>query len=131
MSATPTSPPLRLPFALKVAGSVFAVGHLLLIGLYALAAESGPWPYNNGPSTSPGPQFATTIIWDVAYPLYLRPLRLTNDYHFASNRPAEYAVYFEVVLKYEYGEVKTLKFPDDKANPWVRHRQQLLAQQLP
>lgn len=127
MSAAPTSP---LPIALKVGGSVFAVGHLVLIGLYALAAMSGPWPVNNGTDTSPGPQFASAIVWNGAYGAYLAPLRLSNDYHFASNRPAEFAVYFEVQLKYETGEVKTLKFPDEKANAWVRHRQQLLAQQL-
>ena len=33
-------------------------------------------------------------------------------------------------LKNELGEVRTLRFPDEKANPWVRHRQEILAQNL-
>ena len=130
MPMTSTISPRPLPIWLKFAGSAFAIGHLLAIGLYALAAESGPWPYNAGNSPSPGPQFATSLTWGFGYPYYLRPLRLTNDYHFVSNRPAEFAVYFQVHLKNQLGEVRTLKFPDEKANFWVRHRQEILAQHL-
>jgi hypothetical protein len=122
--------PRPLPLWLKVAGSVVATGHLLVIGLYALAADSGPWPYNNGPSHSPGPAFATSIVLNCTYPYYLKPLRMTHNYHFASNRSSDLAVYFEVQLKGELGEVRTLKFPDEKANFWVRHRHDLLAQYL-
>ena len=39
--------------------------------------------------------------------------------------------FFEVHLKDEQGQVlTTLKFPDDNANFWVRHRQNLLARAL-
>src|SRR5204863_402801 len=42
-----------------------------------------------------------------------------------------YAAYFEVVLRDDQGAaMKTLKFPDEKANFWVRHRQEILAQSL-
>src|ERR671922_292126 len=40
-------------------------------------------------------------------------------------------IYFEAVLKDETGKVvKTLKFPDDQANFWLRQRQVLLARAL-
>jgi hypothetical protein len=116
---------------LIIGGSVFAVAHLLAVGLYALAAQSGPWPTNFGASESPGPAFAGEISTKVTYPHYLSHLRMTHNYHFASNRPAPFAAYFEVQLKDNKGIViKTLKFPDEKANFWVRHRQQILAQGL-
>jgi hypothetical protein len=114
-----------------VAGSVFAVGHLLAIGMLALAAPSGPWPTNFGTSDSPGPQFAAAVTSNITYPHYLQHLRMTHNYHFNSNRPAQFAAYFEVQLKNDQGDVvKTLKFPDDKANFWVRHRESILAQGL-
>ena len=126
-----------LPGWLQVAASIVAVGHLLLIGLYSLAASSGPWPMAPGypdylPPTSDGigPQFARVVGANFAFPYYLQPLQMTHNYHFASNRPSEFAVYFEVRLKNDLGDVRTLKFPDDKANPWVRHRQEVLAQHL-
>jgi hypothetical protein len=126
----PKNSPRPLPLWLRIAGSVFAMGHLLVIGLYALAADSGPWPFNNTMSPSPGPTFATSIVLNCTYPYYLKPLRMTHNYHFVSNRSSEVAVYLEIQLKDELGEVRTLKFPDGKANFWVRHRQDLLAQYL-
>jgi hypothetical protein len=116
---------------LIVVGSVFAVAHLLAVGLFALAAQSGPWPTNFGASESPGPAFAGEISTKITYPYYLQPLRMTHNYHFGSNRPPQFAAYFEVQLKDERGMVfKTLTFPDEKANFWVRHRQSILAQGL-
>jgi hypothetical protein len=132
MSATQISAPRPLPIPLMVAGSVFAIVHLLAIGLYVLAAQSGPWPTNFGmASDSPGPKFATEVSGRITYPYYLQPLRMTHNYHFNSNRPLPFAAYFEVHLKDEKGNVyQTLKFPDPKANFWVRHRQAILAQGL-
>lgn len=132
MSLPQTNVPRPLPMPLVAAGSVFAVGHLLAIGLLALAAESGPWPTNFGISSkSIGPKFATAISDNVSKPYYLTPLRMTHDYHFKSNMAVPFAAYFEVILKNDRGEVvKTLKFPDEKANFWVRHRQTILAQGL-
>src|SRR5260370_25268450 len=130
MISSPTRTPRPLPLWMTAAGSLFALGHLLAIGLYCLAAPSGPWlvppPPTVPASMEEGPQFAKSISMGFTYPCYLEPLRMTHNYHFQSNRPAEYAVYFEVQLKNELGDVTTLKFPDEKANFWVQHRQQIL-----
>jgi hypothetical protein len=127
----PTNPPRPLPLWLSVAGSIFAVGHLLVIGIYALAQTSGPWPTPYGTAfPADPPRFASAITMRYTYPYYLEPLRMTHNYHFASNRPTDFAVYFEVQLKNELGDVRTLKFPNEKANFWVRHRQEVLAQNL-
>lgn len=132
MSALPTNA-RPFPLWLKLGCSVCALGHLLIIGLLALAARSGPWlmpaPFN-GPSMVEGPQFAKSVTEGFTVRYYLDPLHMTHNYHFISNRPNDFAVYFEIELKNELGEVKTLKFPDEKANFWVRHRQELLAQFL-
>ncbi len=132
MSVSQANAPRPLPKPFIVIGSIFAVGHLLAIGMLALAAESGPWPTNFGiGSKSPGPKFATAISSHIAGPYYLKPLAMTNDYHFKSNKAAQFAAYFEVILKNDRDEViKTLSIPDPKANFWVRHRQSILAQGL-
>lgn len=124
--------PRPLPRPFIVIGSIFAVGHLLAVGLLALAAESGPWPTNFGiPSKSIGPKFATAISDNLVKPYYLAPLRMTNDYHFKSNMSTPYAAYFEAILKNDRGDIfMKLTFPDPKANFWVRHRQEILAQGL-
>ncbi|MBM3995306.1 MAG: hypothetical protein FJ303_14310 [Planctomycetes bacterium] len=134
MSAA-TNPAARpLPQSWRLLGSVLAVGHLALIGLYALAAPSGPWQFNigsrSGVSMADGPAFARTLSEHVTEPYFLYPLRMTHNYHFSSDRHADFAVYFEVHLTKADGNVVHRKFPDDKANLWVRHRQQLLAQNL-
>jgi hypothetical protein len=129
----PTAP-RPIPFWFKVAGSVFAVGHLSLIGLYVLAANSGPWqtPPGSMIPAAPydGPQFAAGISARFTYSYYLSPLQMTHNYHFATNRPTDFAVYFEVQVTTKLEEVKTVRIPNDKANFWVRHRQELLAQAL-
>ena len=121
-----------LPIWLAWLGSLLAVGHLLTIGLLALAAQSGPWLMSNGqPSPVFGPHFATTITSEFTEPYYLQPLRMTHNYHFETNKPVALGIYFAVRLKDESGAtVKTLKFPDEQANFWVRHRQSILAQGL-
>ncbi|MCI0681361.1 MAG: hypothetical protein L0Y71_04590 [Gemmataceae bacterium] len=122
--------PRPLPLALKILGSAVVGVHLLIIAALALGAPSGEWYTPMGPSMAEGPQFVRPVT-DVAVPGYLEPLRLTHNYHFASNHTAQAGVYFEVHLKDKDGQrIKTFKFPDDKALPWIRHRQQLLAQGL-
>src|SRR5262249_13830522 len=122
MSNIQKKPPRPLPMWLMAAGSLFAVGHILAVGLLALAAPSGPWLTNFGPSEAIGPQFAQSITNNFTYPWYFQPLRMSHNYHFKSNHPAGTTAYFEVHLKDEFGEVaKILKFPNDKANFWVRH----------
>jgi hypothetical protein len=117
---------------LTSAGSVFAVGHLLAIVMLALAARSGPWLMSDGrPSPGEGPLFATLLNNDFFVPYYLQPLRMTHNYHFESDRPVTLGIAFEVTLKDDDGvPIRTLKFPDPKANFWVRHRQRLLAKEL-
>jgi hypothetical protein len=122
--------PRPLPGWMRVAGSIAVCLHLLAIVALALGAPSGPWTTPMGPSTSPGPQFVKPVT-DVAMPNYLEPLRMTHNYHFVSNNVALPGVYFEVHLRDEQGQrIKTVKVPDDKANPWARHRQVLLTRGL-
>lgn len=118
--------PRPLPTWLKVAVSVGVIAHFVAIGGVILSAPSGPWM----PGTPPvhGPLFAAPI--EQAATPYLTATRMTHTYRFVVDRPKP-AVYFEVHLKDARGDhLKTLKFPDPKANPWVRHRQQLLADAL-
>lgn len=110
-------------------GSVAIVSHLAAVALGALAAPSGPWGSPQGFGPAPPPQFAYSgkelANW------YLWSLNMTHNYHFATNRPMAPGVYLEARLMDEEGNVRaTVKLPDDQANPWVRHRQKLLAQWL-
>jgi hypothetical protein len=61
---------------------------------------------------------------------YLKPLKLTHNYHFSGNRPIAPGVYLEVNLKDANGELRTFRFPDPKTDAWVRHLQALFAQGL-
>jgi hypothetical protein len=131
-----TSPARPLPRWIIRLGSVAIVWHLLAVLLVAIAAQSGPWP---SPFGIPSPQEPPAFVWqrntvgrvfnDFAFG-YLQPLHLDSTFHFSSNRTDTSAVRFEVHLKYEDGAMKTLRFPEDEANFWVRHRQSLLAQNL-
>ncbi len=119
-----------MPRWLLWAASVVILAHLLAVGAHALAAQSGPWPTPFGISNAEPPKAAELADKHAAKP-YLSALRMPQDYHFASNQPVFPGITFEVRLKDERGEVlKTLKFPDEKANGWVRHRQALLARNL-
>ena len=130
-SKTNTARPL--PLWLKAGGSAFALWHILAVGMLALAHRSGPWPAPPpiGVDHQEGPQFAKVLSNSVTFPTYIQPLRMTNNYHFVSNEPGMNALFIEVHLKNEQGVVfKTLKFPDDKANFWVRHRQNVVVRGL-
>jgi len=130
MNSPPRTLPGPLPRWVILGGSGLIVFHFLAVGAVVLAAPSGPWPMNFGAGTALGPPFAAAINQFTA-PRYLRPLHMTQDYHFASNVSGRASVFFEVHLKDQAGKVvKTLKFPDDKASFYVRHRQRLLAQGL-
>jgi hypothetical protein len=119
-----------LPAALKAAGTVFILFHLLALGAHVLSARSGPWWSPFGRSPAEPPQFASAISSRV-FPWYLQPLRMTHDYHFATNRTDSAEAKFEIVLYDRAGRVvQTLNFPESGGNPWVRHRLDLLAQNL-
>jgi hypothetical protein len=140
MSQPRTVPPRPLPRALIVVGSLAIGVHLLAIMMLVLAAQSGPWLTRFGDSPAEGPWFATRLTNYVVrdqqgtiisrsglLPWYLEPLRMTDNYHFASNRPLVSEVFFEARLKDDKGSVTTLTFPDTGANAWLRHRETLLA----
>jgi hypothetical protein len=130
MNPAPRTVSRPLPPWVILLGSILIIVHFLSLGTIVLAAPSGPWPSNFGSSPAPGPSFAT-VIEQVPMRFYIRPLHMANDYHFVTNVPSMPAVYFEARLKDEAGKVvQTLKYPDEKANFYVRHRQQLLAQAL-
>jgi len=111
-------------------GSVVLAGHLFAVLCVALAAPSGPWPMQLGNSNAFGPQFAHSVDEAVG-PNYLSAIKMTYNYHSPTNRPEMTAIYLEVRLKDEAGQlIKTVRIPDDNANYWVRHREQLLARSL-
>lgn len=115
-----------------VVGSLAIAFHLFAVVVNALAAPSGPWPNMEGAGGMEvmPPQAAFSINQWISR-VYSDPLKMTNNYHFNSNRPGLPGVYFEVKLKDESGqEVATLKFPEKDANFWVRHRQAQLANGL-
>jgi hypothetical protein len=119
-----------VPRWLILVGSLAIAFHLLMVGFGALAAPSGPWVQNEGQILMP-PRLAFLVVSSESVQTYLKAIRMTADYHFPSNVTWLPGVYLEVRLKDEEGkEVAKVKMPDDNANPWVRHRQLLLAQQL-
>src|SRR5262249_7953997 len=119
-----------LPRWLIVAGSVAIFLHLSAVVALALSAPSGPWPTPFGSSMATGPQFALGFS-DAATRHYLPALKWPQNYHFLRSRPAPPGAFFEVRLKDKTGKpMKTLRFPEENANFWVRHRQELLARAL-
>lgn len=119
-----------LPNWLLALGSAAVAGHLFILGVSVLAAPSGPWPTPYGADMAVAPHFAL-IIDELTRPAYLWPLKMTHNYHFMTNRAETAGVFVEARLKDESGAVvKTIRFPDRDANPWVRHRQELLARHL-
>jgi hypothetical protein len=128
-TSPPTNPP-PLPTWVVAVGSVLIAFHLFALGIMVLAAPSGPWITNIGPSPALGPMFAGDINRFTGQ-YYLRSIHMTHAYHFSSNAPESPSVKFEVRLKDVHGrDITTLRFPSDNANYWVRHRQRLLAEGL-
>lgn len=119
-----------VPPFLVVAGSVAILFHLGAVILHALAAPSGPWPNPEGMGMAEPPVFTQSLDKSLLQG-YLKPLKLTHNYHFSGNRPITPGVYVEAKLKDAKGEVvDTLRFPDPKANAWVRYLQGVFAQGL-
>jgi hypothetical protein len=127
-------PPLQgggpLPRWLIAVGSAAILYHLAAIIIPILDAPSGPWVTGEGPRPAEAPAFAHSAA-DLAK-VHADYLRLAHSYHFVTNRPGDIpGVQFEVHLKNTQGEeIAKLYFPDKDANPWVRHRQELLASAL-
>jgi len=108
-------------------GSVAVLFHLGAVGVNALAAQSGPWPDNDGRMLMP-PLLAFKANESFAAD-YLKPMRMNLTYHVHANRPTGTpGVYLEFRVKDQDGnEINRLNLPEDSANAWVRHRQSLLA----
>jgi hypothetical protein len=119
-----------LPRWLVVAGSALILYHLAAVIVPILDVPSGPWVTGEGPRPVAPPEFAhvasglSTVQADY--------LRVAHSYHFDSNRPGDLpGVEFEVRLRDRDGTLmETVRFPDPGANPWLRHRQELLARGL-
>jgi hypothetical protein len=130
MSEPQANPARALPRWLVLLGSAAVAFHIFALCVLAVAAPSGPWPGAVGTTMGMEPPFAAPVS-AVTTRYYLLPLKMSHNYHFATNRPGTPAASFEVRLKDDKGQVvQTLKFPDEHANCWVRHRQALLAQEL-
>jgi hypothetical protein len=127
MSDSSTQPVEGLPRWLLWIGSLALIFHFTALGIHALAAPSGPWPNDDNGIVSP-PLAAARL--DSFFADYLKPIRLTHNYHLLANRtPGMPGVYLEFRLKDEEGhEIGTVKLPDENASCWVRHRQSLLTQ---
>jgi hypothetical protein len=123
----PNSLPDRVPVPrwAVLAGSVLIVLHLGTVAVHVVAAPSGPWPGMDGNEPAPPPQFAVLAEENVAAP-YLTQLKLTHNYHFASNRASVPGAYLEFRFQDRQGDVlKTIQFPDPNASASVRRRQAL------
>lgn len=125
------SSPLPIPRWLRFAASVLIAGHLIAVLSLVLAANSGPWPVDDGYGFASSPHFAQGIYAKLSG--YMNALKLTNNYHFTENDVANvhqngFAAEFDVRLRDKEGkEITTLRFPDRSALPIVRHRQSILA----
>jgi hypothetical protein len=120
----------EMPAWLMWIGSAAIVLHLTALGALALSARSGPWvtPFGNTPAE--GPQFAQAIN-GLTTNYYLRYLGMTHNYHFLTSQASFPGVALEVRLRDAEGNlIKTVKFPEEDANFWVRHRQAMLAQAI-
>jgi hypothetical protein len=123
-TAYPASP------LLLALGSVAILFHFSAVIVHALAAPSGPWPTMDGMNLADPPSFTQSLDESLVQS-YLKPLKLTHNYHFLGNRPIAPGVYLEVKLKDAKGEpLMTVRFPDPNANAWVRYMQELFAQGL-
>ena len=119
-----------LPRWLVLAGSAAIVLHLAAVVVPILDSPSGPWPTPTGRAIDDPPAFAHAVAslaeWHAAY------LRISNNDHFIFNRPGDApAARMEVRLKDAAGNViQKIDVPDPQANPWVRHREELLVRAL-
>ena len=115
------------PGWLRVGGTIAIGFHLFTLLALVLAAPSGPWTTETGGQDYfMAPQFAQAINSRTAR-TYLRPLRMTHNYHFLSNEPGHPTIELEVKLKDKDGKIiKELRLPDENASLPIRQRQKAL-----
>jgi hypothetical protein len=130
MLRAPSASGSPLPNWLVAAWSVAILLHLVAIIIPILDTPSGPWVTPTGHAMAEPPEFAHAASGLAT--LHGKYFRVAHSYHFVSNRPADLpGVQFEVLLRDADGNLlNTLRFPDPNANPWVRHRQEVLASAL-
>jgi len=121
-----------IPRWLAAVGSAAILYHLAAIIVPILDVPSGPWVTGDGPRQADPPHFAHSDTAQDLARVHADYLRVAHSYHFVTNNPAVLpGVRLEVRLKDEKGAViETLHFPDPNANPWVRHRQEVLVSSL-
>jgi hypothetical protein len=130
MQQAPSKAGDKLPPWLVCVGTVAIVLHLIAVVLPILIAQSGPWPTTTGRSMEDPPRFAQAArglsSWHTRY------LRFGQNFHHLLDRPADLpGVELEILLRNDKDElIQTLHLPDPNANPWVRHRQELLVRSL-
>jgi hypothetical protein len=111
-------------------GSAAVLFHLAAVATTALDAPSGPWVSPMGPTNSPAPAFAAHLSREATGP-YCRLIKMSNSFHFASNRLETQEIAFRAVLKDAGGKVvEERRFPNPQANSAIQYRQKLLASQL-
>ncbi len=127
MPSAPSASASALPRWLIAAASAAIVFHLAAVVIPILDTPSGPWATPMGRMPGDAPAFAHEAAGLAN--LHSDYFRVAHSYSFVTNRPADIpGVRFEAVLRDKDGNVtQTLQFPDPDANPWVRHRQELLA----
>jgi hypothetical protein len=122
---------LPLPRWFMIVVSVFIVFHFSSVVVRVLATQSGPWASMDGGAM---PAMPPRFAWKAYQSLpgqYLHALQMPYDYHFVTDQTRRIGVYLEARLKDQDGkEIARLKFPDENASSWVRHRQQLLMDKL-
>lgn len=129
MSQNPSAPAVGVPRWLMLFLSVVILFHLSAIVVRALDARSGPWPTEMGADMATPPQFANSLDSGLAW--YLKAVGMTSTHHVPSDRVTLPGIYLEARLMNESGEeIARVKIPEDSANPWLRHRQQLIARTL-
>ncbi len=137
MRHSPSPPRSSLPRWLTLAGSALLLYHLAAVGLGVLDAPSGPWPGPMGGGMAIAPAFAHNLAGPTTY-THGKLLKVAHSYHYFTNRTGTPSAFLEVrlkdnkgeALKNARGEPLVLRFPEKDANPWVRHRQGILARQL-
>ncbi len=104
--------------------------HFAAVVVPALDSPSGPWTTPTGPTMDEPPAFAHDIAGLAEW--HARYLRTSSDYHFIFNQPGRGpGVRMEVRLSDQDGRlIRTVALPEPQANPWLRHREELLVRQL-
>src|SRR5713101_3130681 len=94
----------QAPRLLIAVGNLAILFHLSAVAIHALAAPSGPWPGPDGMNMAGPPSFAASLDEPLTQG-YLKPLKLTHNYHFWGNRPSAPGVFLEVKLKDAKGDL--------------------------